>query len=492
MSWTRLTSAKAHGFAGKSLHRKKDAPRQTIKYMKQKSSFLIAALSLVAFMSGNMMGEHGWYAFWKAALGQYDDSLITYTGTVPPVAYVPDYSKWSTYGGNAEEHTYREVPQDALVSLPSYSSAAERSKSADNNTDVYSVGYMGDYKSGAEGKGSHPGVDIRVPEGTPIRSIANGIVESVRDDVGGFGKLIVIRHPHMPDPNNPDYETVLHSVYAHLSAQLVQAGDTVQKGQLIGLSGMTGDATGPHLHFQVDRDEAPWHPYWPFSGVDLKQASLSTLQAINQGFHQDMGYKYTVNPMLLAQADYAPAKNKQAAPTTVVSKPTTSSTSLVQKTLTLAQRVLLRRQTRSLQEQTVAAAPTVVVKKETVVTAGQNPPASAPVIVTPNSSPTQTVASLEAVTLAGGRFFDERAWQTVRLTFLDANGNTVTDPASLPKQMYIQLAYGDAEFSPATLSPGLLKNGSMQVQMLPHGRRTIVINLEPLHVTANPLQDSGH
>ncbi len=493
MHLTRIKSAKKAGFSKKILRKKKEAPRQTIAYMKQKSSFLIAVISLVAFITGNMVGEHGWYAFWKAALGQYDDSLITYTGTVPPIAYVPDYSKWSTYGGNATENTYRQVPQDVLIPLPAYNQQHEKTKGNNDISDVYSVAYMGDYAEGEEGKGSHPGVDIRVPEGTPIRSIANGVVESVKNDASGFGLYVVIRHPHMPDPANPKYETVLHSVYAHLSAQLVAVGDTVQKGQQIGLSGKTGDATGPHLHFQVDRDTAPWHPFWPFSGEDLRQAKLSTYTAINSGFRQDVAYANTVNPVLLAQANYAPAQFKQAAPATTVasntvSKPTTTKPAVK---LTAAQLTAQRRAERmaKLPTTTVVAVakpvptPAPVIQKETTVASEQTPDlAPAPVIV---SAP--PVKDISTINIETATHYAERKWQTVRLTLKDADGKTISGD-SLSQKVYLRTAYGEADFKPDVLSGKDFVNGVATVQMLPRGRRTVVILLEPLKLMSQPIQ----
>jgi murein DD-endopeptidase MepM/ murein hydrolase activator NlpD len=306
MHLTRITSAKKHGFKRTKIHRAKERKGQAASYLKQKSSFFMAALSLVAFVTGNMAGDHGWYAFWKAVLGNADDALVTYDGTVTPIELVPDYTKWSAYGGNGEEHTFRQVPKDLLIPLPVYNQAD--AKKGFDMTGTYSVGNLGSYDTGAEGAGSHPGVDIRVPVGTPIRSIAAGIVTQVREDAGGYGQYIVVRHPHMPDPENPKKETVLHSVYAHLSSQLVREGDLVTKGQQIGLSGQSGFVTGPHLHFQVDRDDAPWHPYWPFTGAEARAAGLTTTQAINKGFHQERLKELTVHPMLLVQANRAPAK----------------------------------------------------------------------------------------------------------------------------------------------------------------------------------------
>ncbi|MDD5406662.1 MAG: M23 family metallopeptidase [Sulfurovaceae bacterium] len=90
-------------------------------------------------------------------------------------------------------------------------------------------------------KKMHLGVDLQANVGTPVYAAANGIVTRVVDrDVGGYGKLIVIRHKYG-----------FGTAYAHLSKAKVDIGDIVKKGQLIALSGNTGTSTGPHLHYEV-------------------------------------------------------------------------------------------------------------------------------------------------------------------------------------------------------------------------------------------------
>ncbi len=96
----------------------------------------------------------------------------------------------------------------------------------------------------------HDGVDIGVPIGTPVEAALDGVVLATGDtDVRGpsgqmcysFGKWVMLTHPNG-----------LATLYAHLSDNtVVQQGETVSTGQLIGYSGMTGYATGPHLHFGV-------------------------------------------------------------------------------------------------------------------------------------------------------------------------------------------------------------------------------------------------
>ncbi len=85
----------------------------------------------------------------------------------------------------------------------------------------------------------HTGTDFAAAMGTPARTVGDGVVEFAGVQ-NGYGNVVFIKHG-----NNRE------TVYAHLSKILVQRGQTVSQGQTIGLVGMTGWATGPHLHFEV-------------------------------------------------------------------------------------------------------------------------------------------------------------------------------------------------------------------------------------------------
>ena len=85
----------------------------------------------------------------------------------------------------------------------------------------------------------HNGVDIAVPAGTPVRSIAPGRV-AFSGQRGGYGNLVVIEH-----------DNGMVSLYGHNSLLLVTAGETVDAHKTIALSGSTGRSTGPHLHFEL-------------------------------------------------------------------------------------------------------------------------------------------------------------------------------------------------------------------------------------------------
>jgi len=89
---------------------------------------------------------------------------------------------------------------------------------------------------------SHPGIDIAVPAGTPVRAAGGGSVEAAGTDPA-YGLFVLMRH-------SSGYETM----YGHASRLLVREGDSVQAGQVIALSGNSGRSTAPHLHFEIRRE----------------------------------------------------------------------------------------------------------------------------------------------------------------------------------------------------------------------------------------------
>ena len=161
MKNTNFRSTKA--FQKKPIHRYREPGG--LHYLKRKTSFWVAALSLFTFFAGNMVGQHGWYAFWASVMGAADDTAIVYTGTVSPVKQMVDYTCWSKYGGDFKVNTFRQAPEKCLTAPPTYVSGA--------HDPMISMEYMSSYNSGVEGTGLHSGIDYRVPVGTPIESIMN-------------------------------------------------------------------------------------------------------------------------------------------------------------------------------------------------------------------------------------------------------------------------------------------------------------------------------
>lgn len=115
-------------------------------------------------------------------------------------------------------------------------------------------------------KRGHSGVDIAAPEGTSVLAALGGVVVASGFDAV-YGNYVELTH-----------ENGLSTLYAQLSAREVEAGETVDQGQVIGTVGSTGTATGPHLHFEVTQDGTlvdPLDCYPPLSEEAGAPAELS-------------------------------------------------------------------------------------------------------------------------------------------------------------------------------------------------------------------------
>lgn len=234
-----------------------------------------------------------------------------YDGVVYPVKKVPNWVELST---DKWKYSYSQLADSDFVDIPAYDpeqlkTSTDDLKWGDSEDDklriakiTYSVPYLGTYKlDGLEGTGSHPAVDIKIPDDTPIYAMANGTVIKTSNQNSGFGHHIVLQHDNFPKYHNKTKFETIYSSYSHMDEILVEEGDVVKKGQQIGTSGHTGTATTPHLHFQIDTDEAPWHPYWPFSWSEIADAGLSFFEAINEGFKQENALSTTINPLMYVQ-----------------------------------------------------------------------------------------------------------------------------------------------------------------------------------------------
>ena len=280
----------------------------------------------------------------------------------------------------------------------------------------------------------------------------------------------------------------------------------MRKGDRIALSGNTGASSGPHLHFQIDREEAPWHPYWPFTGTEARQAGMDLFQAVNAGLHSERGYEYTVHPMLYVQANYA-APTLVANGTTAVTH-TSAPEATVRSTVSGRRKVVRRptggrvmsssqRRSRAAERARSRLARRRFAPKETVVSkpapVDDSPVVSRETVVSASldavPAPAPTVQSVSSITIEHDGHFSGRDWERVHITLLDADGNRIIKP-QLNDPVYLRTAYGQAEFKPDVLHAHHFSEGVATVQMLPRGRRTIVVQAQPSGAISRPFQYS--
>lgn len=254
---------------------------------------LTAVLTVVMYYT-QQLGDY----FEASILTAQKEQKISFDGAVYPIKTIPNWLEWK---GDVHTDHVSTVPSNQFIALPEFDRtvlSAQITDTSDNRYEevrnaqlTYTVLWTGNYKlDHTENTGSHPGVDIRAPIGTPVYSIANGIVIATENKSTGFGKYVVIKHPNTPSG-------VVYSNYAHLNSMSVKVGEIVTKDQQIGEIGNTGTSTTPHIHFQIDKESAEWHPYWPFSFADMNAQGLSFFEAVNAGLGKSNVKKYTINPM---------------------------------------------------------------------------------------------------------------------------------------------------------------------------------------------------
>lgn len=172
----------------------------------------------------------------------YEDFTWNYIDLGRPVIdEATFYEGWDT----DEIHAFKDVP---LSELPD-----EIDLMLVDSLHGFCPPYVAKVFSGYRFRGSreHKGSDLTLHIGDTIRAAFDGVVRVVLPSrqSGGYGQLLVLRHSNG-----------LETYYGHLSKQLVEVGEAVKAGEVIGLGGNTGRSTGPHLHFEVRYMGKPFDP----------------------------------------------------------------------------------------------------------------------------------------------------------------------------------------------------------------------------------------
>jgi len=100
------------------------------------------------------------------------------------------------------------------------------------------------------------GINLAVPEGTPVKAAEDGVVAYAGNELKGYGNLVLVRHSNG-----------FVTAYAHASEILVKRGDPIKRGQVIAKSGQTGNVTSPQLHFEIRKGATPVDPSQYLNGA---------------------------------------------------------------------------------------------------------------------------------------------------------------------------------------------------------------------------------
>jgi murein DD-endopeptidase MepM/ murein hydrolase activator NlpD len=111
------------------------------------------------------------------------------------------------------------------------------------------------YGAKTNGK-SNDGINLAVPEGTPVKAAEDGVVAYSGNELKGYGNLVLVRHSN-------GYVTA----YAHASELLVKRGDSIKRGQVIAKSGQSGEVSSPQLHFEIRKGSNPVDPLQFLNGA---------------------------------------------------------------------------------------------------------------------------------------------------------------------------------------------------------------------------------
>jgi murein DD-endopeptidase MepM/ murein hydrolase activator NlpD len=148
-----------------------------------------------------------------------------------------------------------EPPPSASVFTPTSGSGVEASKVTSEDTASLPkfrwpangrvINAFGPMTNGQQ----NDGINIAVPENTPVKAAEDGTVAYAGNELKGYGNLILVRHPN-------GYVTA----YAHAKELLVKRGDPVKRGQVIARSGQSGNVNAPQLHFEIRKGASPVDP----------------------------------------------------------------------------------------------------------------------------------------------------------------------------------------------------------------------------------------
>ena len=177
-----------------------------------------------------------------------------------PVATVaPPATKLASAGGPPQSARLASATTNVVEEKPAVEAVSVKPSEATGALPTFRWPVRGkvitSYGAKTNGK-SNDGINLAVPEGTPVKAAEDGIVAYSGNELKGYGNLVLVRHSN-------GYVTA----YAHASELLVKRGDTIKRGQIIAKSGQSGEVGSPQLHFEIRKGSSPVDPLQFLNGA---------------------------------------------------------------------------------------------------------------------------------------------------------------------------------------------------------------------------------
>ena len=179
---------------------------------------------------------------------------------VQPVATVaPPATKLASAGGPPQSARLASATTNVVEEKPVVEAVSVKPSEATGALPTFRWPVRGkvitSYGAKTNGK-SNDGINLAVPEGTPVKAAEDGVVAYSGNELKGYGNLVLVRHSN-------GYVTA----YAHASELLVKRGDTIKRGQIIAKSGQSGEVGSPQLHFEIRKGSSPVDPLQFLNGA---------------------------------------------------------------------------------------------------------------------------------------------------------------------------------------------------------------------------------
>jgi murein DD-endopeptidase MepM/ murein hydrolase activator NlpD len=176
---------------------------------------------------------------------------------VAPVA--APATKMASAGGPPQSARLASATTNVVEEKPVVEAASVKSSEATGALPTFRWPVRGkvitSYGAKTNGK-SNDGINLAVPEGTPVKAAEDGVVAYSGNELKGYGNLVLVRHSN-------GYVTA----YAHASELMVKRGDTIKRGQIIAKSGQSGEVGSPQLHFEIRKGSSPVDPLQFLNGA---------------------------------------------------------------------------------------------------------------------------------------------------------------------------------------------------------------------------------